>query len=133
MLLLEIQKFQKKISKWKIKINSEVKNDGNIDICIGISSNQFKGSYYNEFWNICKSGSKIGLNLKNKSSYLEKYQNKLKKDDIVEVIVDRKLGNLSFSINDFDCGIVCSDIPKEENLYPTIVLYEKNLIIEKVK
>ena len=54
----------------------------------------------------------------------------IKDGDIIEVIVDRKLGNLSFAINDINYGIACSTIPKEDTLYPTIVLYEQGLSVE---
>ena len=56
----------------------------------------------------------------------------MKKGDIVEVIVDRKLGNLSFVVNGSDYGIASTSIPKEDILYPTITLYDQNLQIEIV-
>ena len=56
---------------------------------------------------------------------------KLKKGDIIEVIADRKLNNLSFSINGVNQGIACS-IPKEDILYPTIIIFEQNQIVEIV-
>ena len=56
----------------------------------------------------------------------------LKQGDIVEVIVDRKLGNLSFSVNNINYGIACTNIPKDEELYPTIVLYQEGLRFEIV-
>ena len=49
------------------------------------------------------------------------------------MIVDRKLGNLSFAINGVNNGIACSDIPKEEVLYPTIIIYEQNHIVEIIE
>ena len=57
---------------------------------------------------------------------------KLKKGDIIEVIADRKLNNLSFSINGVNQGIACSQIPKEDILYPTITIFEQNQIVEIV-
>ena len=56
----------------------------------------------------------------------------MKEEDIVEVIVDRQLGNLSFSINGSNYGIACSEIPKEDDLYPTVTLYDQNLAVEIV-
>ena len=56
----------------------------------------------------------------------------IKEGDIIEVIVDRKKGNLSFAINDINFGIACSLIPKDDILYPTVVLYEKDLCVEIV-
>ena len=51
---------------------------------------------------------------------------------IIEVIIDRKLGNLSFALNDVNYGIACSEIPKDEELFPTVVLYEKGLEVELI-
>ena len=56
----------------------------------------------------------------------------MKKEDVVEVIVDRNLGNLSFAVNGTNYGIACSNIPKNDILYPTIILYDQNLQVELV-
>ena len=56
----------------------------------------------------------------------------MKEGDIFEVIVDRKLGNLSFSVNDINYGIACSEIPKDDILFPTVVLFERNIQVELV-
>ncbi len=71
--------------------------------------------------------------MKDKSSYYNNHREMLKKNDIIEVIVDRKLGNLSFAINDINFGIACSNIPKEEVLYPTVVIYQQNHAVEIVQ
>ena len=42
------------------------------------------------------------------------------------------MGNLSFTINDINYGLACSNIPKEDILYPTVVLYEQGLSVEIV-
>ena len=60
------------------------------------------------------------------------HSGRLKKEDVVEVIVDRNLGNLSFAVNGTDYGIACSNIPKNDILYPTIILYDQNLQVELV-
>lgn len=44
--------------------------------------------------------------------------------------MDRILGNLSFAVNDVDYGIAFSQIPKEDILYPTIIIYDQNLSVE---
>ena len=56
----------------------------------------------------------------------------MKEGDIFEVIVDRKLGNLSFSVNDINYGIACLKIPKDEILFPTVVLYEPGIEVELI-
>ena len=48
-----------RISKWKIKINANKRNQGNTDICIGIGPKSFQCNLYNECWSICSYGSKI--------------------------------------------------------------------------
>ena len=66
-----------------------------------------------------------------------KFNNKkpktLNKGDIIEVIADRKLGNLSFSVNDENYGIACSEIPKEDTLYPIVMINDQNQIVEIVE
>ena len=120
-----------KISKWKIKIKTDIKTNY-ADFYIGIGPNNFKGNFCDECWSLYSHCSTIKLRMKGKSSEYNNHKEKLKKNDIIEVIVDRKLGNLSFSVNDINYGIACSNIPKEESLYPTIVLYQQNHIVEIV-
>ena len=121
-----------KISKWKIKINKNKTNKGNTDIAIGIGPNFFKGNLYNECWSIISSGSEIKLYLKEKELYYNNLKSTMKEGDIFEVIVDRKLGNLSFSVNNINYGIACSEIPKDDILFPTVVLYEPGIEVELV-
>ena len=54
----------------------------------------------------------------------------LKAGDIIKVIVDRKLGNLSFEINDENYGIALSNIPKDDILYPIIMINDQGQIVE---
>ena len=54
----------------------------------------------------------------------------MKEGDIYKVIVDRKLGNLSFAVNDINYGIACSEIPKDDILFPTVVLFERRIEVE---
>ena len=118
-----------KISKWKIKIKTESQH--NCDILIGIGPNNpdNESDFYRKCWSFVSSSSQIIL----KSGNIQEYNNhsgRLKEGDIMEVIVDRELGNLSFSVNGSNYGIACSEIPKEDKLFPTVLLYEENLIVE---
>ena len=70
-----------------------------------------------------------------KSGIETKYNNhsgKLKKGDIIEVIIDREIGNLSFAVNGLNYGIACSEIPKNEQLYPIVMINDENQIVEIV-
>ena len=121
-----------KISKWKIKLNTNISNSY-CDLYIGIGPNNYNSNLYTECWSLFSNCSYPNLQLKGKEVSFKKKREKLKKNDIIEVIVDRQLGNLSFSVNDINYGIACSNIPKEEELYPTVVLYQQNHIVEIVK
>ena len=44
--------------------------------------------------------------------------------------MDRKLGNLSFAVNGENYGIACSEIPKEDILYPVVMVSDENQIVE---
>ena len=121
-----------RISKWKIKINQNKRNSGNHDICVGIGPYKFKGNnFYDECWSI-DSGpyNVVEICIKGAFSNYNNHNEKLKEGDIIEIIVDRNNGNLSFAVNDVNYGIACSTIPKEDDLYPTIIIYEQGLSVE---
>ena len=120
-----------KISKWKIKLNSDTKQSWDIIIGIGPSNPNNEKEFYKNCWSFMSSNSKLVLKSTSTTEY-NNHSERLKKGDIVEVIVDRKLGNLSFVVNGSDYGIACTSIPKEDILYPTITLYDQNLQIEIV-
>ena len=111
---------KKKISSWKIKLNSNTAQDWDILIGIGPDKLNDKQFNYSQCWSFISSDSKICLKSGNKIIY-NNHKGRLKKGDIVKVIVDRNLGNLSFEVNDINYGIACSEIPKDEILYPTII------------
>ena len=121
-----------RISKWKIKINN-VNKSSSWDIFIGIGPNIFKSELYNECWSIFRCDTRVQLYLKSiKKLNYNNHNDIIREGDIIEVIVDRKNGNLSYSLNDINYGIACSTIPKDDILYPTIVLYEQGLSVELV-
>ena len=53
--------------------------------------------------------------------------------DIIKVIVDRKLGNLSFEINGENYGIACANIPKDDILFPIVIICDQGQIVEIVE
>ena len=123
-----------KISKWKIKIckekNKLIKCD---DYLIGIGLKEISGNLYDKCWSLySNSQSKVSLWLKNNGKNYNNHQETIKEGDIVEVIVDRVEGNLSFALNNVNFGIACTDIPKDEELYPTVILYEQGLSVELI-
>ena len=121
------------ISKWKIKINNEKKFVRNMDILIGIGPKGLKGNLFDECWSICSHvNSIIKLQLKKKLSNYGEHNEIIKAGDIIDVIFDRKLGNLSYAVNNINYGIACSAIPNEDILYPTVILYEQGLSVEIV-
>ena len=122
-----------KISKWKIKINNfELKiNTWNILIGIGPDNPNNQNNFHRNCWNYICGNCKLSLKSGKETDYNNNFE-KLKKGDIVEVIVDRKLGTLSFSINDFNCGIAYSKIPNEDILYPVINIFDENQMVEIV-
>ena len=123
-----------KITKWKIKLNNFIIKSNTINILIGIGPNNPNNEdcFYRECWAFCCGTSEIVI----KSNDSKKYKNhsgKLKEGDIIEVTVDRISGNLSFAVNDLDYGIACSQIPKEDILYPIILINDQNQIVEIVQ
>jgi len=78
------------------------------------------------------SGSKLGIQMKDQNSIYNNHNELLKEGDIIEVIIDRAKGNLSFNVNDIDYGIACSSIPKEDVLYPIVIIYEPGINVEIV-
>ena len=123
----EIQK--NKISKWKIRLN-EI-NSGYITIGIGPLNPSNKTCFYNECWSfLCYDSHKI-IKSSSQSDY-NNHNGKLKNGDRVEVIVDRISGNLSFTVNDNDYGIACSDIQKNDILYPVVMLHDQNQKVELI-
>ena len=114
------------ISKWKIKINKNKDKIKNLtDYYIGIGPKSPQGNLYKECWSLKSSKSTIRLQLKDKDIDYNNHKENIKEGDIIEIIVNRKLGNLSYSINDINFGIACTNIPKEDILYPTVLLYEQ--------
>ena len=62
-----------------------------------------------------------------------KYNNNsgyLKQGDIIEVIVDRDKGNLTYSVNGVDYGKAFSDIPNDQDLFPTITIFQEGHSVE---
>ena len=85
---------------------------------------------YNECWSIFSCCSSVQICIKGNGSKYNNHNEELKEGDIIEVIVDRKLGNLSFAVNGINYGIACSNLPKDEELFPTVVIFEQGKSVE---
>ena len=120
-----------KISKWKIKLNSDTRCSWDILIGIGPNNPNNEKEFYKKCWSFISSNSQLLLKPGSSIEY-NNHSGTLKKGDIVEVIVDRNLGNLSFAVNGTDYGIASSSITKEDILYPIIMIYDQNLQVELV-
>ena len=123
-----------KITKWKIKLNNfKIKsNTCNVLIGIGPDNQNNKYCFYDECWSFCCGTSEIVIKSKEPKNY-QNHSGKLKEGDIIEVTVNRISGNLSFAVNDMDYGIACSQIPKEDILYPVILINDEKQIVEIIR
>ena len=121
------------ISKWKIKLNYMTDYRLNSwSILIGIGP-KYDGSknFHHKCWSfIC---GECSFNIRNKVSKSNMSKTRLKSGTVIEIIVDRIKGNLSFIVNGNDCGVACKEIPKEEILYPFVSLYDNGQIVEIVE
>ena len=125
----EIPKYQ--ISKWKIRLNNFDTNWNTWNILIGIGPNNLniKSNFHRKCWSFICGNSNLCLEKNGETEY-NNYKGALKKGDIIEVIVDRNIGNLSFAINEVNYGIAFSNIPKEDQLYPIVNIYEEKQEVE---
>jgi len=122
-----------KISKWKIRINNFQLKQNGWNILIGIGPNNVKNElcFYNYCWTFICGNSQLSLKSGNHSKYTGEYK-KLNKGDIIEVIVDRKEGNLSFGVNGKNYGLTNVKIPENEELYPVVLINDQNQTVEIV-
>ena len=111
------------MNNFEIKVNTW-------NICIGIGPKNINNetNFYTKSWNfVC---GKSCIYAKNKYIYSNDGKKTLQKGDIVKVIVDRKLGKLSFEVNNNNIGLSCSEIPKDEILYPIVLINDMNQMVE---
>ena len=110
-----------KISKWKLKINS----DFNSAFIIGIGPENInkEKDFYEKCWSLDCKYCRLILKSSNYSDYNDNKQIQLKEGDIITVEVNRIEHTLSFSVNDINYGIASSNIPINDKLYPIVILY----------
>ena len=121
------------ISKWNIKLNYITDYRLNSwSILIGIGP-KYDGSknFHHKCWSfIC---GECSFNIRNKVYKSNMNKTRLKSGTVIEIIVDRIKGYLSFIVNGNDYGVACKEIPKEEILYPFVSLYDNGQIVEIVE
>ena len=122
-----------KISKWKIRINNFQLKQNGWNILIGIGPNNIKNesNFYIYCWTFICGNSQLSLKSGNHSKYTGENK-KLNKGDIIEVIVDRKKGTLSFGVNGKNYGLTNVKIPENEELYPIVLINDQNQTVEIV-
>ena len=122
-----------KISKWKIRINNFQIKQNSWNILIGIGPNNVKNesNFYHYCWTFICGNAQLSLKSGSSSNYTGEYT-KLKKGDIIEVIVDRKKGTLSFGVNGKNYGLTNVKIPENEELYPIVLINDQNQTVEIV-
>ena len=119
------------ISKFKIKINKIYNKNWSILIGIGPNNPNNEFNFYNKCWSFNCQNSCLSIKSGNNTKY-NQHSGCLKNGDIIEVIVDRKIGNLSFKVNDLDYGIAISNLPKDDILYPVIINHYEGQEVEIV-
>ena len=99
-------------------------------ILIGVGPSnldQNSTSNYNNSWTFICGG--YGLCLKSGSNTTYCGNKKLKEGDIIEVIMNKINGELSFSVNDSNCGVACK-IPLNIDLSPVVLICDQGDSIE---
>ena len=112
-----------KITKWNIKINSNITNS--FIIGVGPDNPNNKEHFYEKCWSIDLNNKKLIIHSGSYSDYQNnKYINNIKNGDIIGVEMNRIDNSLSFNINNQNCGIACSNIPNDIILYPIVILQD---------
>ena len=114
-----------KISKWKIRLNKfSMKSGNNWDICIGVGpySKNISNQYHTKCWSFICGCSKLSIKSKIEINYYFNENKPLKEGDIIEIIMNMKIGELSFSVNGINYGIAAKNIPTDIELYPIILI-----------
>ena len=121
-----------KISRWKIKLNKIYNNDNNnIFIGIGPDNPNNENDFYHQCWMIVCGNSKL-LNRSSSYSDYNGHSERFKEGDVLEIIADRIKGQLSFVVNGINFGVAFTNIPKEDSLYPVIIMQYQNQTIELI-
>ena len=88
-------------------------------------------NFYNSCWTFICGNSQLSLKSGTSTQYMNQNQ-KLNKGDIVEVIVDREKGDLSFGVNDKIFGSTGVKVPKDMELYPIVLINDELQSVEIV-
>lgn len=118
------------ISRWKIKLNKyNLSFEWNILVGVAPSNiNQNNINLYNETWTLICGYPAVSIKA-GSPTYAFKNKEKLKEGDIIEVIMNRINGELSFSVNGILFGVACQ-IPLDIDLSPFVLLRAQEQSIE---
>ena len=121
-----------RLSHWRIRLNKIIESKENTwHILIGIGP-FYDSSYlfHHKCWSFIVGKCELCLRQEKPTPYNIEKKKRLNEGDIIEVIVDRQKGELSFKVNGEDFGIAAKDIPKEGQLFPFVSMYEAGQIVE---
>ena len=101
------------------------------DICIGVGpySKNNLYQYYTNCWSFICGCSKLCIKNIVTNYYFKEYK-PLKEGDIIEITMNMKIGELSFSVNGINYGIASKNIPIDIELYPIVLINDLQESVE---
>ena len=120
-----------KISSWKIRLSNFYIKNNTWNVLIGIGPKNLKNEqyFYKYCWSFICGNSALSVKSGSETNY-NNHRGKLKLGDIIEVIVDRKKGDLSFAVNGVNYGLNNIKIPENDELFPVVLINDQGQTVE---
>ena len=120
-----------KISSWKIRLSNFYIKANTWNVLIGIGPKNLKNEqcFYKYCWSFICGNSALSVKSGSETNY-NNHREKLKQGDIIEVIVDRKKGDLSFAVNGVNYGLNNIKIPENDELFPVVLINDQGQTVE---
>jgi hypothetical protein len=121
---------QNKITKWNIKLKNFKIMNNTWNVLVGIGP-KYKNeeNFHRKCWSfVC--GEKTLCIKGQEKNYNNHSKGRLNEGDVIEVVVDRVRGNLSFLVNEEDYGVADEKIPVNDELYPVVCINDENQMVE---